>query len=167
MASIQKIIPNLWFDSVAEQAVNFYVNIFKNSSIGDKTYYFKEGQEIHGKEEGTVLTIEFTIEGQEFLALNAGKEFKFNEAVSFIINCDTQEEIDYYWERLTAGGDVNAQQCGWLKDKFGLSWQVNTPLLEKMIKDNDHKKAARAFEAMMHMKKINIRQLQQAFNGNG
>lgn len=166
MATVQKIVPNLWFNSNAEQAVNFYTNVFKNSSIGDKTYYTREGVEIHKKPEGTVLTIEFTIEGQEFLALNAGNEFKFSEAISFIVNCDTQEEIDYYWDKLTPGGDPSAQVCGWLKDKFGVSWQITPPILQKMIKDKDREKVERVMKAMFQMKKLDIKALQQAYNEN-
>ncbi|RYE26368.1 MAG: VOC family protein [Sphingobacteriales bacterium] len=161
---MQKVFPNLWFNGNAEQAVNFYVNVFKNSSIGDKTYYTNEGQEYHKKEAGTVLTIEFSIEGQDFVALNAGPEFKFNEAISFVVNCDTQEEIDYYWNALSAHPE--SEQCGWLKDKFGVSWQITPPLLQKMIKDSDPDKVSRVMKAMFAMKKINIKELQQAYNGN-
>lgn len=120
---MQKINPFLWFDKQAEEAVKFYVSIFKNSKIGEIIRYGREGQEIHGMEEGTVMTIDFEIEGQKFVALNGGPMFKFNEAISFQVNCETQNELDYYWEKLSEGGDKNAQQCGWLKDKYGVSWQ--------------------------------------------
>lgn len=164
MANIQKIVPCLWYDNNAEQAVNFYVNVFKNSSVGDKTYYTKEGFEIHKMPEGSVLTVEFKIEGQDFLAMNGGPAFKFNEAISFIVYCDTQEEIDYYWDLLSA--NPASEQCGWLKDKFGVSWQITPPMLDKMLKDKDYEKASRVMAAMMQMKKINIKELQRAYNGN-
>lgn len=166
MATIQKIQPSLWFDSEAEQAANYYVNIFKNSSLGDISYYPGTGQEIHGKPEGSVATVEFTLEGHQFLALNGGPLFKFNEAISLIVNCDSQEEIDYYWNSLTTGGDPNAQQCGWLKDKYGLSWQINATQLNKMLLDKDKEKVTRAFATMMNMKKLDIKELQKAFNGD-
>lgn len=165
MIHTQKITPNLWFDTNAEQAVNFYVNVFKNSSIGHITRYGKEGYEIHKMPEGSILTIQFTIEGQNFLALNGGPVFKFNEAVSFIIYCDTQEEIDYYWDKLTPGGDPNAQQCGWLKDKFGLSWQVAPTVLDKMLTDSDREKTEWVMAAFMPMKKLDIKTLEKAYNG--
>jgi predicted 3-demethylubiquinone-9 3-methyltransferase (glyoxalase superfamily) len=118
---MQKITPCLWFDDKAEEAAKFYASIFKNSKIGDVTHYGKEGYEIHRKEEGSVLTIDFEIEEQKFVALNGGPIFKFNEAISFQVHCETQEEVDYYWEKLSEGGDEKAQQCGWLKDKYGVS----------------------------------------------
>src|SRR5687767_5911399 len=133
MATMQKITSNLWFDTQAEEAANHYVSIFKNSSIGKTTHFGKEGYEIHKMPEGTVMTVEFTIEGQKFVALNGGPIFKFNEAISFIVNCETQEEIDYYWNKLSEGGDKKAQQCGWLKDKYGLSWQVVPTILDDLI----------------------------------
>src|SRR5258706_16409780 len=120
----QKITSNLWFDNQAEEAANFYTSIFKKSRKLRTTYYGKEGQEIHKMPEGSVMTVEFEIEGQKYVALNGGPLFKFNEAVSFIVNCESQDEIDYYWEKLIPGGDKNAQVCGWLKDRFGLSWQI-------------------------------------------
>jgi predicted 3-demethylubiquinone-9 3-methyltransferase (glyoxalase superfamily) len=164
MAMMQKIYPTLWFDGNAEQAVNFYVNVFKNSSVGDKSYYTEEGKDIHKMDAGKILTIEFKLEGHEFLALNAGPEFKFNEAVSFVVSCNTQEEIDYYWNALSAHPE--SEQCGWLKDKFGLSWQISPPQLDEMIKDKDIEKASRVMKAMMAMKKLDIKALQQAYNGN-
>ena len=164
MLSKLKIVPNLWFDGQAEEAARFYTGIFRNSGIDDITYYGNEGQEIHHMPEGTVLTVEFTLDGQPFLALNGGPEFKFNEAVSFVVSCDNQEEVDYYWDKLGAGGDPQARQCGWLKDKYGLSWQVVPKILPQMLKDRDKTRAERVMAAMLKMKKIEIGQLQQAYN---
>ncbi len=124
MPKIQRIAPCLWFDDQGEDAAEYYVSIFKNSRIGTIGRYGEAGQEIHGRPPGSVMIVEFELDGQKFTALNGGPLFKFSEAISFQISCETQEEVDYYWEKLTAGGDENAQQCGWLKDKFGLSWQV-------------------------------------------
>lgn len=160
---MQKISPCLWFDDNAEEAVKFYVSIFKNSNVGNVTRYGKEGYEIHKKKEGSVMTIDFEIEGQKFLALNGGPIFKFNEAISFQIYCDTQEEIDYYWEKLTEGGDKNAQVCGWLKDKFGVSWQVVPIALIKMLQDKDSKKTERVMKAMLQMQKLDIDALTKAY----
>lgn len=160
---MQKISPCLWFDDNAEDAVKFYVSIFKNSKVGNVTRYGKEGYEIHKKKEGSVMTIDFEIEGQKFLALNGGPIFKFNEAISFQIYCDTQEEIDYYWEKLTEGGDKNAQVCGWLKDKFGVSWQVVPIALIKMLQDKDSKKTERVMKAMLQMHKLDIDAITKAY----
>lgn len=160
---MQKITPNLWFDRQAEEAVNFYTSIFKNSKIGKISRYGKEGFEIHGMPEGTVLTVEFQIEGQKFLALNGGPQFKFSEAVSFIVNCVTQEEVDYYWEKLTQGGDEKAQVCGWLKDKYGVSWQIVPTALGKLLQDKDAAKSGRVMKAMLQMKKLDIKSLKQAY----
>jgi predicted 3-demethylubiquinone-9 3-methyltransferase (glyoxalase superfamily) len=165
MINVQKIVPNLWFDSRAEEAVKYYLGIFKNSKMGRITHYTKDGYEVHHKPEGTVLTIEFEIEGQRFVALNGGPEFRFSEAVSFIIQCETQNEIDYYWDRLSEGGDPNAQQCGWLKDKFGLSWQVTPRELFDMISDSDNERVSRVMAAYMPMKKFNLEELRQAYRG--
>ena len=162
---MQKINPCLWFDNNAEDAVQFYVSIFKNAKFGNVTRYGKEGYEIHKKKEGTVMTIDFEIEGQKFLALNGGPVFKFNEAISFQIYCDTQEEIDYYWEKLTEGGDKNAQVCGWLKDKFGVSWQVVPLVLIKMLQDKDSDKTERVMKAMLQMHKLDINALTKAYQG--
>ena len=162
MATVEKIIPNFWFDTEAEEAAKFYTSIFKNSSIDKVTRYPNVGQEIHGKKAGTVMTVEFTLQGQKYVALNGGPHFKFNEAVSFIVNCKDQNEVDYFWEKLSAGGDPKAQQCGWLKDKFGLSWQVVPLALEELINDPDREKANHVFEAMLSMKKLNIDELEQA-----
>jgi predicted 3-demethylubiquinone-9 3-methyltransferase (glyoxalase superfamily) len=160
---MQKISPCLWFDDNAEDAVKFYVSIFKNSKVGNVTRYGKEGYEIHKKKEGSVMTIDFEIEGQKFLALNGGPIFKFNEAISFQIYCDMQEEIDYYWEKLTEGGDKNAQVCGWLKDKFGVSWQVVPIAMIKMLQDKDSKKTERVMKAMLQMHKLDIDALTKAY----
>jgi predicted 3-demethylubiquinone-9 3-methyltransferase (glyoxalase superfamily) len=165
MANKHQIIANLWFDREAEQAAKFYTSVFKDGKIGDITRFGKEGFEIHGMPEGTVMTVDFTIMGQQFVALNGGPHFKFNEAVSFIVPCDTQEEIDYYWSKLGEGGDPKAQQCGWLKDRFGLSWQVVPSQLDKMIKDKDEKKVQRLTKVMLQMKKIEIAPLERAFRG--
>lgn len=163
---MQKITSNLWFDRQAEEAAKYYTGIFKNSEILKTTYYGKEGYEVHKMPEGTVMTVEFQIEGQKFVALNGGPVFKFNEAISFIINCNTQEELDYYWEKLSQGGDPNAQQCGWLKDKFGLSWQVTPVQLEEMLRDKDREKAGRVMNAMLQMKKLDLHALEEAYEGH-
>src|SRR3989304_6297519 len=134
---MKKITPCLWFDSNAEEALNFYVSIFKNSGICKVARYGEAGHEIHGRTAGTVMTIEFELNGQTFTALNGGPYFKFNEAISFQVYCDMQEEIDHYWEKLSAGGDEKAQQCGWLKDKFGVSWQIVPAVLGEMMEDRD------------------------------
>lgn len=165
MTNVQKITPNLWFNSNAEEAVNYYLSIFKNSRIGKISYYNREGFEIHHKPAGTVLTIQFWLEGQEFIALNGGPEFKFSEACSFIVNCETQEEIDYYWERLGRGGDESAQVCGWLKDKYGLSWQIAPTIVNDMFLDAQSDKAQRAMGAMLKMKKLDIAALKKAYDG--
>lgn len=164
MASMQKITSNLWFDTQAEEAAKYYVSIFRNSGIGRISRFGKEGYEIHNMPEGTVMTVEFTIEGQKFVALNGGPIFKFNEAISFIVNCETQEEIDYYWKKLSEGGDKNAQQCGWLKDKYGLSWQIVPSIVDDMIMDPDSKKSEAVMRAMLKMKKIDIKELEEAYN---
>jgi predicted 3-demethylubiquinone-9 3-methyltransferase (glyoxalase superfamily) len=160
-----RIQPCLWFDNQAEDAARFYVGIFKNARIVTTTRYGKAGFEIHGRPEGSVMTVEFELDGQKFTALNGGPHFKFNEAVSFEIYCETQEEIDYYWEKLTPGGDPKAQVCGWLKDKFGLSWQVVPTALTAMLTDETSEASQRAFEAMLHMKKLDIEELQRAYEG--
>lgn len=163
--TIQKITPCLWFDNQAEEAAIFYTSIFKNSKIGRMTRYGKEGFEIHGRPEGTVMTAEFELDGQAFTALNGGPIFKFNEAVSFQVHCETQEEVNYYWEKLSEGGDKNAQQCGWLKDKYGLSWQVVPRLLIELLSDPDPEKAQRTMKAMLQMKKIDIEKIKRAYDG--
>ena len=160
---MQKISPCLWFDDQGEEAAKFYTSIFKDSKIGDVTRYGKEGYEIHGREEGTVMTVEFEIEGQKFLALNGGPIFKFNEAISFQVYCETQEEVDYYWEKLSEGGDEKAQQCGWLKDKYRVSWQIVPTILIKMLKDKDSEKSQRVMKAMLQMHKLDISTLKKAY----
>ena len=154
----QKITPCLWFDNQAEEAANFYTSIFKNSKIGSISRYGKEGFEIHGQKEGTVMTIAFEINGQPFTALNGGPIFKFSEAVSFQVFCETQEEIDNYWNKLTAGGQES--QCGWLKDKYGLSWQVVPSILSKLL--SDPSKAGRVTKVFLQMKKFDIEKLMKA-----
>ncbi len=162
---MQKISPCLWFDDEAEEAANFYVSVFKGSKIGDVTRYGKEGYEIHGKEAGTVMTVEFEIACQKFLALNGGPIFKFNEAISFQVHCETQEEVDYHWEKLSEGGDKKAQVCGWLKDKYGLSWQIVPTILPKMLKDKDTEKSQRVMKAMLQMHKLDVQTLIKAYEG--
>jgi predicted 3-demethylubiquinone-9 3-methyltransferase (glyoxalase superfamily) len=161
----QAITPCLWFDSEAEEAARFYTGIFKNSSIRTITRYGKEGFEAHGRPAGSVMTVEFELNGQPFTALNGGPHFKFNEAISFQIMCRTQEEVDHYWNRLGESGDLKAQQCGWLKDKYGLSWQVVPTVLIEMMADPDREKSGRAMEAMLQMKKLDIAELERAFEG--
>jgi predicted 3-demethylubiquinone-9 3-methyltransferase (glyoxalase superfamily) len=160
-----KISPCLWFDTQGEDAARFYVGIFKNSKIVAISHYPDTGKEIHGKPAGSVLTVSFELNGQSFTALNGGPHFKFNEAVSFQVECDTQEEVDYYWEKLSQGGPPEAQQCGWVKDKFGLSWQVVPRILPELLSDPDAKKSQRAFQALMQMKKLDIAALKRAFDG--
>jgi len=162
---MQKISPCLWFDNNAEEAVAFYVSIFKKAKVGNVTRYGKEGYEIHKREEGTVMTVDFELEGQKFLALNGGPVFKFNEAISFQIYCETQEEVDYYWEKLTERGDKKSQQCGWLKDQYGVSWQVVPSILVKMLQDKDSSKSERVMKAMLQMQKLDISTLRKAYQG--
>jgi predicted 3-demethylubiquinone-9 3-methyltransferase (glyoxalase superfamily) len=155
----------LWFDDQAEEAVEFYIGIFGNSKIVQVARYGDAGREIHGKPAGTVMTVAFELEGQAFTALNGGPMFTFNEAISFQVNCETQGEVDYYWEKLSEGGDVRAQQCGWLKDKYGASWQVVPRVLVEMITDPDSAKSGRVMEAMLQMRKIDIDELKRAYVG--
>ena len=161
---MQKITPFLWFDGQAEDAANFYTSVFKNSKIGRILRYTEEVAENADRPVGSVLTIEFEIEGQKFVALNGGPLFKFNESVSFVINCETQEEVDYFWEKLTADGGEESQ-CGWLKDKFGVSWQVTPTVLIDMLHDKDPEKAERVMNAMLQMQKIEILKLKAAYGG--
>jgi predicted 3-demethylubiquinone-9 3-methyltransferase (glyoxalase superfamily) len=165
MAATKPIIPCLWFDTQAEEAARYYTGIFKNSKIGTISRYTDAGREVHGRPAGSVMTVEFELNGQPFTALNGGPHFKFNEAVSFQIMCRDQEEVDHYWNRLTPGGDPSAQQCGWLKDKYGLSWQVVPTALVEMMSNPDREKSDRAMEAMLKMKKIDIEALERAFEG--
>jgi predicted 3-demethylubiquinone-9 3-methyltransferase (glyoxalase superfamily) len=166
MPILQKITPCLWFDHQAEEAARFYVSIFENSSIGSINRYGKEGFEIHGKPEGSVMTVTFRLERQEFTALNGGPIFKFTEAVSFVVGCDTQEEVDHYWEKLSEGGDEKAQQCGWLKDRYGLSWQVVPVAMFDMMKDPNATKSGRVMNALLQMKKLDHAALKRAYDGN-
>jgi predicted 3-demethylubiquinone-9 3-methyltransferase (glyoxalase superfamily) len=163
--TMQKVTPFLWFDDQAEEAAEFYTSIFKNSKIGRTTRYGKEGYEIHGKPAGTAMTVEFEIDGQPFTALNGGPVFQFNEAISFQVRCDTQEEVDYYWDKLSEGGDEKAQQCGWLKDKFGVSWQIVPTILSELVGDSDSEKSQRAMKAMLQMKKMDLEALERAYEG--
>jgi len=165
MPTIHRIIPCLWFDSEAEEAATFYVSIFGRSAMGRVTRYGKEGREIHGRAPGTVLTVAFELEGQPFTALNGGPQFKFNEAVSFQVMCETQDEIDRFWDKLSAGGDEKARQCGWLKDKYGLSWQIVPRALVQLLQDKDPAKSKRVMAAMLQMDKIDIAKLKQAYEG--
>ncbi len=158
-----KISPCLWFDDQAEHAARFYTTIFKDSKITAISRYPEAGQEIHGKPPGSVMVVAFELNGNSFTALNGGPHFHFSEAISFQIECETQEDVDYYWERLSEGGDPNAQQCGWLKDKFGLSWQVVPRIQPELLMDFDKAKSQRAFQAMLQMKKPDIEALQRAF----
>jgi predicted 3-demethylubiquinone-9 3-methyltransferase (glyoxalase superfamily) len=161
----RRISPCLWFDDQAEDAAKYYLDIFQNSRITAVTRYGSAGQEEHGRPAGSVMTVDFELDGNAFTALNGGPHFTFNEAVSFQVFCETQQEIDDYWEKLTAGGDPKAQQCGWLKDRFGLSWQVVPTGMEKMLADPESPGARRAMEAMLRMKKIDMAELERAFQG--
>ena len=160
---IQKITPFLWFDHDAEEAAKFYTSIFKNSKIIDTTSYGKSAAEASGRPKGTVMIVRFELEGQLFMALNGGPVFKFSPALSFLVNCDTQEEVDDLWKRLSEGGEKD--QCGWLKDKFGVSWQIVPNVLGEMLQDKDANKRERVMEAMLQMKKINIQGLRTAYEG--
>src|SRR5262249_7814920 len=145
--SLHKLTTCLWFDNEAEAAANFYVSVFKNAKLGHISRYGNEGQDVHGRAPGSVMVAEFEIEGQSFIGLNGGPIFKFNEAVSFQIGCESQAEVDYYWDKLSAGGSEG--QCGWLKDKFGVSWQVVPKVLPKLLSDPDKAKSGRAMRAML------------------
>ncbi len=160
-----KITPCLWFDDNAEEAVQFYLSVFKRSRLGTITRYGDAGAQVSGRPKGSVMTATFEIEGQEFVALNGGPVFTFNEAVSFQVHCDTQDEVDRYWDALSAGGDAEAQQCGWLKDRYGVSWQIVPTALGEMLKNGDPAKANRVMQAVLQMKKIDIQTLQKAYEG--
>jgi predicted 3-demethylubiquinone-9 3-methyltransferase (glyoxalase superfamily) len=162
---VQRITPCLWFDNQGEEAAKFYTGIFKNSRIVNIARYGEAGREVHGRPAGSVMTVAFELDGQRFTALNGGPIFKFNEAVSFQVDCETQEEVDYYWDRLSEGGDEKAQQCGWVKDKYGLSWQVVPRVLIEMMSDPDPARSGRAMTAMLQMKKIDIAGLKRAYAG--
>lgn len=165
MATTTRIVPCLWFADEAEEAARFYTSVFKNARIVSITRYSNAGVEIHQRPAGSVMTVEFDLDGNRFTALNGGPHFKFNEAVSLQVMCDTQEEIDYFWEKLSEGGDPKAQVCGWLKDRYGLSWQVVPTGMEEMFKDSTSPATERAMNAMLRMKKPIIAELQRAFAG--
>jgi len=161
---MQKLVTNLWFDTQAEEAAAFYVSLFDNSEILRTTRYGDVGTEITGKEAGTVMTVEFVLDGQRFTALNGGPDFKFSEAISIMINCESQEEVDRLWDALTADGG-QPSQCGWLKDKYGLSWQVTPTRLDELMSDPDPEKSARTMGAMLKMTKLDIAELERAHDG--
>lgn len=161
---MQKITPFLWFENQAEDAANFYVSVFKNSKILNTSYYGEEGQEVTGQKPGTVMVVDFEIEGQMFQVINGGPTFKINPAISFVIDCKDQEEVDYYWEKLTSGGGKEVQ-CGWLEDKFGVSWQVVPTVLNKLMADSDKEKSGRVMNAMLKMVKLDVQKLQDAYDG--
>ena len=165
MPIVQKITPCLWFDHEAEEAAAFYCSIFRNSKIVGIARYGEAGHEFHGKPAGSVMTVAFELDGQTFTALNGGPMFRFNEAVSLQVNCETQDEMDHFWSKLSAGGDVHAQQCGWLKDKYGLSWQIVPAVLPKMLQDPDPAKSQRVMQAVLQMKKLDIAGLERAYAG--
>jgi predicted 3-demethylubiquinone-9 3-methyltransferase (glyoxalase superfamily) len=156
---VQKITPNLWFDTEAEEAANFYISIFKDSEVVNVMHYGDAGP----RPAGMVMTVTFRLQGQEFTALNGGPDFKFNEAISFLVNCGSQDEVDEYWERLSEGGEEGP--CGWLKDRFGVSWQIVPTVLDEMLQDGDSERANRVMKAMLQMKKIDIAGLQEAYDG--
>jgi predicted 3-demethylubiquinone-9 3-methyltransferase (glyoxalase superfamily) len=159
---MQKITPFLWFDNKAEEAATFYTSIFKNSKIRSVTRYGEDGAKASRMPKGTVMTVAFQLEGQEFIALNGGPHFKFSPAISFVVNCKTQEEVDDLWEKLTEGGEKN--RCGWLQDKFGVSWQIVPTALGEMLQDKDATKSSRVMKVMLQMNKIDINRLKQAYD---
>ena len=159
---MQKITPFLWFDHQAEEAAKFYASIFRNSKIGHIARYDEAGAQASGRPRGSAMTVAFQLEGQDFVALNGGPHFQFTEAVSFVVNCQSQEEVDHYWDKLSAGGDEKAQQCGWLKDKYGLSWQIVPVVLFELLQDKNPKKSGNVMRALLQMKKPDIKALKQA-----
>lgn len=165
MQVVPRITPCLWFDDQAQEAAEFYTAIFRNSRIVKIARYGEAGREAHGKPAGSVMTVAFELDGQAFTALNGGPMFRFNEAVSLQIDCETQEEVDYYWDKLSKGGNERAQQCGWLADRYGLSWQVVPRVLVELLSDPDPGKSGRVMEAMLGMKKIDIDGLKRAYAG--
>lgn len=160
---MQKITPNLWFNNNAQEAVDFYHSVFKDSHILDTDYYMEGHEEITGHKKGDVLTIEFELLGTKFIAINAGPEFKFNPSVSFMVECDTQEELDYYYESLSAVPE--AEQCGWVQDKYGLSWQISPKNLATYLKEGTDEQRQRVMDAFMPMKRLNIAKIEEAYNG--
>ncbi|MFZ3204717.1 MAG: VOC family protein [Pseudomonas sp.] len=165
MPPIQRITPCLWFDDQAEQAVEFYLSIFANSRIISLSRYGEAGQEIHGRPPGSVMTVAFELDGQAFTALNGGPLFTFNEAISLQVSCQDQAQVDHYWDQLSAGGDPAAQQCGWLKDRYGVSWQIVPSVLAQLLGDPDTAKSQRVMTALLQMKKLDIAELQKAYAG--
>jgi predicted 3-demethylubiquinone-9 3-methyltransferase (glyoxalase superfamily) len=161
---MQKLTPFLWYDDKAEEAANYYVSIFKNSRIGGITRYGESASQASGRPKGSVMTVDFQLDGQDFAALNGGPHFKFTEAISLVVNCETQDDIDSYWEKLLQGGVES--QCGWLKDKYGLSWQVVPTVLGEMLQDKDPEKSDRVMGAILGMKKLDIAKLKQAYEGS-
>jgi predicted 3-demethylubiquinone-9 3-methyltransferase (glyoxalase superfamily) len=162
MARLHPVVPCLWFDSQAEEAATFYTTVFKNSRLGRIARYTDAGREVHGRPSGSAMTVEFELEGISFTALNGGPHFKFTEAISFQVMCETQEEVDYFWEKLSEGGDPKAQQCGWLKDRFGLSWQVVPSVLGELMRGPG---GGKAMTALLKMKKLDIAELRKAAGG--
>ena len=162
---MKSITPCLWFDSEGEDAANFYVSIFKNSKIKHISRYTESGKELHGKPVGSVMAVSFELNGQEYSILNGGPMFKLSEAISFQVMCESQEEVDYYWEKLSAGGDAEAQACGWLKDEFGVSWQVIPAEFLDLLKAGDGEKSKRMMDAMFQMKKLDLNVLKKAYSG--
>jgi len=165
MLLTQKITPCLWFDDQAQQAAEFYLSVFPNSRIVNLSRYGEAGREVHGKPPGSVLTVAFELDGQAFTALNGGPLFRFNEAISLQVNCQDQAEIDHFWDKLGAGGDASAQQCGWLKDRYGVSWQIVPRVLPELLGDPDTAKSERVMTALLQMKKLEIAALQRAYAG--
>jgi predicted 3-demethylubiquinone-9 3-methyltransferase (glyoxalase superfamily) len=160
---MQKITPHLWFDNNAEEAAKFYTSVFRDSRILDTAHYGESAAEVSGRPKGTVMTVRFELEGQRFMALNGGPIFKFSPAISFLVRCETQQEVDDKWEKLSEGGEV--EQCGWLKDKFGVSWQIVPRVLGEMMQDKDAEKSEKVMKALIQMKKIDIQSLQKAYAG--
>lgn len=166
MAHVSKIVPCLWFNDEAEAAASFYVGVFeKGSRITRVSHYTTEGQGIHGREPGSVMTVEFELGGSQLTALNGGTQFKFSEAISLQAMCESQDEIDRYWSKLSEGGDPKAQQCGWLKDRYGVSWQIVPSILPELINDTDVQKASRVMRALLQMKKLDLAELKRAHGG--
>lgn len=159
---VQRITPFLWFDQQAEEAARYYTSIFKNAVVLKTTRYGEEGAKASGMPKDAAMTVEFELDGQKFVALNGGPHFKFSEAISFVVNCESQQELDYFWEKLSSDGDARAQQCGWLKDKYGLSWQIVPAELGQLLSDSDPKKAGSVMQALLQMQKIDIDTLKRA-----
>jgi predicted 3-demethylubiquinone-9 3-methyltransferase (glyoxalase superfamily) len=162
MHMTHRFAPCLWFDTEAEEAARFYVSAFKHSRIVSLARYTEAGHDVHKRPPGSVMTVTFELDGQPFTALNGGPAFTFNEAVSLQINCESQAEVDYYWDQLSEGGDVSAQQCGWLKDRYGLCWQIVPTILPKLLQDHASERAQGAMNALLRMKKIDIAELERA-----